>query len=284
MVSSTQRVIVAYDGSADSDRGLDWAVDHAKARGLPIEVYSASGDLEYLPERTADEADELVQGRLGRAGERLKGSGLDDWTTTATKGKVVPELIEASRSASLLVLGAQGHGALGGMLLGSVSQHLTRHAHCPVVVVRAPHAPGSSRVVVGVDGSDASRKALTFAFEHAEAVAGTIGTVVAVHGRGMTAMNGPWDVDVAPAVADELEKAQRLLSEAVAGLREEHPDVTVELQPMPVPAVRALADASLTAGLVVVGTRGRGGFVGLLLGSISTGVLQHAQCPVVVVR
>jgi nucleotide-binding universal stress UspA family protein len=281
MASSAQRVIVAYDGSADADRGLDWAVDHAEARGLPIEVVASSGDLEYLPERTAAEADQLVQGWLGAATARLKESGHDDWTTTATRDRIVPALIDASRSASLLVLGAQGHGVLGGMVLGSVSQHVTRHAHCPVVVVRGPHTSDSDRVVVGVDGSQASLKALAFAFDHAEP---TGGTVVAVHGRSMTAMTGPWDVDVAPAVAEEMESAQRLLAEAVAGLREEHPHVTLEMEPMPLPAIRALADASLTASLVVVGTRGRGGFVGLLLGSVSASVLQHAHCPVAVVR
>lgn len=97
-------------------------------------------------------------------------------------------------------------------------------------------------------------------------------------------MHGPWDIDVSPDVAEEMDAAERLLAEAVAGLREEHPDLLVELQPMPVPPVRALTDASATASLVVVGTRGRGGFMGLLLGSVSSGVLQHAQCPVAVLR
>ena len=281
MVSSAQRVIVAYDGSSDSDRGLDWAIGYARLRGLPLEVYSSSGDLEYLPERTDDQADALVESWLELAATRLKDSGVGDWTTTATKGKVVPELIEASQSASLLVVGAQGHGILGGMLLGSVSQHLTRHAHCPVVVVRGQRAATSNRVVVGVDGSDASLQALRFGFEYADLLGAS---VAALYGRSTTAMNGPWDVDVAPAVAEEMDSAQRLLAEAVAGLREEYPDVPLELQPMPLPAVRALADASLTASLVVVGTRGRGGFMGLLLGSVSASVLAHAQCPVAVVR
>jgi nucleotide-binding universal stress UspA family protein len=279
--ASTQRVLVAYDGSADADRGLDWAVDHARARQLPIEVYASSGDIEYLPERTATQAETLVAGWLGQASARLKESGFDDWTTTASDGKVVPDLIAASKEAGLLVLGAQGHGVLGGLVIGSVSQHLTRHAHCPVVVVRGSRAPASNRVVVGVDGSDASIEAVRFAAEHASL---TGGTLVAVHGRGLSAINGPWDVDVAPAVADEMEAAERLLAEAVAGLRDDHPDLKVELQPMPVPAVRALADASTSASLVVVGTRGHGGFMGLLLGSVSSSVLQHAQCPVAVVR
>ena len=281
MSTSTQRVVVAYDGSADSDRGLDWAMEYAAARGLPIEVVSSSGDLEYLPERTATQAEQLVSGWLEQAATRLQESGVEDWTTTASAGKIVPDLIEASREAALVVLGAQGHGLLGGMVLGSVSQHVTRHASCPVVVVRGARAAGSDRVVVGVDGSESSLKALSFAADHAEL---TGGTLVVVHGRGMTGLNGPFDVDVAPAVAEELESAERLLAEAVAGLREERPGLTIELRPMPVPSVRALVDASASASLVVVGTRGRGGFMGLLLGSVSSGVLQHAQCPVAVVR
>jgi nucleotide-binding universal stress UspA family protein len=279
--TSQRRLVVAYDGSADSDRGLEWAAEYAKARGLPIEVVSSSGDLEYLPERTATQADELVATWLDLAGTRLEEWGVDDWSTTSSKGKIVPDLLEASRDAALVVLGAQGHGLLGGMVLGSVSQHVTRHASCPVVVVRGARTPDSNRVVVGVDGSDASLEALKFAAGHAELVGGTL---VVVHGRGTTGVNGPFDVDVAPAVVEELSSAERLLAEAVAGLRDRHPDLDVELRPMPVPSVRALVDASATASLVVVGTRGRGGFMGLLLGSVSSGVLQHAQCPVAVVR
>jgi nucleotide-binding universal stress UspA family protein len=281
MVTSSQRVVVAYDGSADAERGLAWAIDYARTRKMAVDVLACSGDLEYLPERTAQESEELVAGWLQQAAATLEESGLEEWETTASKGRIVPELLEASGDAALVVLGAQGHGVLGGLVLGSVSQHVTRHASCPVVVVRGPRAPDSGRIVVGVDGSEAGQRALAFAFDLADR---SQGTVVAVHGRNLTAVNGPWDVDVAPAVSQEMETAERLLAEAVSGLRQDHPDVPVELMPMPVPAVRALADASANASTVVVGTRGRGGFVGLLLGSTSATVLQHAQCPVAVVR
>ncbi len=97
---------------------------------------------------------------------------------------------------------------------------------------------------------------MSFAFNVAEVDAATL---VAVRGRDVAAVNGPWDVDVAPAVADEMERAERLLAEAVAELREDHPDVPVELAPMPMTAAHALASASSTASLVVTGTRGRGG-------------------------
>jgi nucleotide-binding universal stress UspA family protein len=278
--TGTQRVVVGYDGSADADRGLEWAIDYARAHNAAVEVLSASGDLEYLPERTSDDIDRLVESWVARASRTLEGSGLKEWRARTSSGKSVPQLLEASDRATLLVVGAQGHGVLGGILIGSVSQHLARHARCPVAVVRGVRVP-THRIVVGVDGSAAAQQALRFGFDHAEHVGGT---VVAVHGRAVAALKGPWDATVAPSVAQEMEAAERLLGEAVAGIRSEHPDVAVELLALPVPAVRALADASATASLVVVGTRGRGGFAGLLLGSVSATVLQHAQCPVVVLR
>lgn len=279
--SQGRRVLVGYDGSADADLGLDWAAEYAGLHGLPIEVVAAAGDMEYLPERSAQDVEPLVRRWLDRAAGRLEERGTTEWTTRWTRDKAVPELIEASADAAVLVLGARGHGVIGGMVLGSVSQHVTRHARCPVVAVRGAQTLERRRVVVGVDGSEGARKALDFGFEHAER---TGSTLVAVHGQGMAAVNGPWDASLAAGVAEELEAAQRLLAEAVAGHRQDHPDVPVELLPLPVPAVRALADASATASLVVVGTRGRGGFVGLLLGSVSAMALQHAECPVAVIR
>ena len=281
MNNNNRRIAVGYDGSADADRGLQWAIEYARARRLGVDVISSSGDLVYLPERTSHDAEAMAQRWADQASAKLQGSGLTDWQTRCLLGKVVPDLLDASREAALVVIGARGHGLVAGYVLGSVSQHVTRHASCPVVVVRGPRDPQARRIVVGVDGSPDDQRTLNFAFDVAE-VEGA--TVVAVHGRDVAAMNGPWDVDVAPAVADEMERAERLLAEAVAGLRQDHPDVAVELAPMPMPATQALASASSTASLVVVGTRGRGGFVGLLLGSVSSTVLQHAQCPVAVVR
>lgn len=280
-MTSLRPVVVGYDSSADADLGLDWAAEYARARGLPLEVYSSSGDLEYLPEWTMDKRDDVVQSWLDRATARLQEAGVEDWTPVAGEGRVVPDLMEASKRATVLVVGAQGHGVLGGMVIGSVSQHLTRHASCPVVVVRGSDVSESRRIIVGVDGSETSLKALDFALDHAS---WTQQSLVVVHGRGVSAMNGPFDIDVAPEVAGEMESAQRLLSEAIAGRREKYPDVEISLEAVPVPAVRALADASVNASLVVLGTRGRGGFLGLLLGSVSSSVLQHAQCSVAVVR
>jgi nucleotide-binding universal stress UspA family protein len=83
---------------------------------------------------------------------------------------------------------------------------------------------------------------------------------------------------------ERIAQEERHLVEAVAGVQAEHPDVHLEPEAIPVVAWRALADASAAATLVVVGSRGRGAFSGMLLGSVSQQVLQHAQCPVAVVR
>lgn len=291
--TSEGRIVVAFDGSTDGERGLEWAIGYARDRGSAIEVFSSSGDLEYLHERTAHNAVDLVTAweqdaiemltasGIPREGEEAEAAGRGGWSTVTSEGKAAPELIEASRHASLVVLGARGHGRLGGILLGSVSQHVTRHAHCPVVVVRGQRSPRSDRIVVGVDGSESGAAALRFAFEHAR---DSGGRVVAVHGRAVTAMNGPFDVTPSPQVSVQMEIADTILTSALAPFREEFPGVQVESAPMPLPAVRALADASMGARLVVVGTRGLGGFMGLLLGSVSSTVLQHAECPVAVVR
>lgn len=275
------RLVVGYDGSTDADRGLDWAVEHARRTGLRIEVVAAYGDLPYLPDRVAGDSRPLVERWLARAEQRLNSAAVPDWRATAVEAKAVAALLEASQEAALLVVGAQGHGFLGGMVLGSVSQHVTRHAACPVVVVRPARAAGRNRVVVGVDGSEGSIAALRFAFEYA-ADAGS--TVVAAHGRNLHAVAGPWAVDIDPSVAEELQSMEQMLAAALEGPRKAHPGVPVELLALPVAPVRALADASAVADLLVVGTRGLGGFLGLLLGSVSSGVLQDAQCPVAVVR
>ena len=271
------RVVVAYDGSEGAERALEWAIEHALAHRVHLEMVASSGDVVYLPERSAQQDDDLVAEWLVQAERRLRERGVEQWRTRGTANKIVAELIDASRDASMVVVGAQGYGYLRGLVLGSVSQHVTRHAHCPVVVVREVENAGSTRVVVGVDGSETNRKALEFAFE---AAAANGGPVVAVHGRGLSAV-GSWDVARSAA---EVAEVDDVLLEATDEVRRAHPDVPVELVSAPLPPIRAIADASADAALVVVGSRGRGGFTGLLLGSVSATVLQHAQCPVVVVR
>jgi nucleotide-binding universal stress UspA family protein len=176
-----------------------------------------------------------------------------------------------------VVLGDRGLSELGGLVLGSVAVSLAARSACPVVVVRGDRALADGPVVVGTDGSPVSEAALAFAFD--AAVARGV-DLVAVHAWSSTAIDEAlesfvdWDASAEDAV----------LAERLAGWGQKYPQVTVRRAVVRDGAVQALVDASAGAQLVVVGSRGRGNAVGLLLGSVSHGVLHGAHCPVAVVR
>jgi nucleotide-binding universal stress UspA family protein len=135
--------------------------------------------------------------------------------------------------------------------------------------------------VVGVDGSGGSDAAVEFACQRAEL---TGDDLVVVHGWRDRSATGTTRREIPSSFIDRVAEEERLLAEAVAGVQAAHPDVHIEAEAIPVVAWRALADASGAASLVVVGSRGRGAFAGMLLGSVSQHVMQHAQCPVAIVR
>lgn len=179
-----------------------------------------------------------------------------------------------------MVVGDRGLGGFLGLLLGSVAVGLAGHAACPVVVVRGPEAPAgvdpASPVVVGVDGSPTGEAAVSFAFEWADQRGAPL---VALH---------TWWVD--PMISPMLdwhattEAETEVLAERLAGWAEKYPDVVVERVVEQRRAADALRELSERAQLVVVGSRGRGGFQGLVLGSVGHALLHHAECPVAVVR
>jgi nucleotide-binding universal stress UspA family protein len=176
-------------------------------------------------------------------------------------------LVEESRDAGLVVVGCRGHGSLAGLLLGSVSSQVVAHAHSPVLVVRpaeaGPPAAGSP-VVVGVDGSPPSALALNEAAGEAAR-------------RGLP-------LTVVHAAEADTRHAEEVLAQAAGAARAAHPDLAVEAQVLHSPdAAAGLVDASKDAAMVVVGSRGRGGFTGLLLGSVSQALVHHSHCPVLVI-
>lgn len=288
-MTTTLPILLAYDGSADARRALQWAAAESVRNGLPVHVLTVN---EILPPTWGGVAGMgmgmgvVTEGYvldatavLEEASKALADAGVTSVTTDHRKGAVVEELVRAAGSASVLVIGSQGHGAAGEALMGSVSQHLARHATCPVVVVREPHDSTARRIIVGIDGSPTSAAALDYACRRAEA---TGETVVAIHGWHVRAPSTDmWAHD--PRGVDVGER-ERLLSESVAGVREDHPDVRLEQEVVLVAPERCLVDASASASLVVVGSRGLGYFSGLLLGSVSQAVLHRATCPVAVVR
>lgn len=269
-------ILVAYDGSPDAELALRWAGEEARATGARLRVVVVD-DVVTSPWGLA----------VARHGEDvLAGAGaalsdmVPDVVLETRVGHVMEELLHASESASTVVVGSRGHGRTGDLLIGSVSQHLARHATCPVAVVRPAHTAGSRRVVVGIDGSESSSKALEYACRRAEL---TGESVIAIHAWHEHAPSTDvWSSE--PRVVHSMEHRQVLLAESVAGVRTDHPDIVLEQEAVPVAPVRCLADASRSASLLVVGSHGLGLFAGLLLGSVSQGVLHRAKCPVVVVR
>jgi nucleotide-binding universal stress UspA family protein len=198
-------------------------------------------------------------------------------------GYPVPVLLGESARAEIVVLGDRGLGGFTGLLIGSVAVEVTAHASCPVIVVRGPEpdraGPRPEPVVVGVDGSPTSEAATAFAFEAASLRRVPL---VAVH---------VWrdvlvDATMAPLLDwDVIDSDEReVLAERLAGWSEKYPDVPVRRLVARDRPARALVEESGRAQLVVVGSRGRGGFHGLLLGSVSQALLHHAHCAVAVVR
>jgi nucleotide-binding universal stress UspA family protein len=207
---------------------------------------------------------------------------------------LVPEapagaLVDASADAELVVVGHRGLGGFTGLLLGSVGARLTAHAACPVVVVRGgghDRRSGAGRaggpVVVGVDGSGLSDAALAFAFGHAS-LHGL--DLVAVHAYALPALTAPSDAWLVQSdVTGWHDDHVRFLTGVLVGYQEKYPDVPVREKVVPGRAAELLGFESAGATLTVIGSRGRGGVAGLVLGSTSQGLLHRAAGPVAVVR
>ena len=206
---------------------------------------------------------------------------------TVAEGSPIDMLLEMSPNVTMIVMGSRGLGGLSGMVMGSVSSAVVSHGKCPVVVVREDNPVDENTkygpVVVGVDGSDISQKATEYAFAEAEARGAEL---VAVHTwmdmqvqsslSGLTAAQQQWE---------EIEAQQvKMLSERLAPLAEKHPTVQVKKVIARDRPVRALSEQAEGAQLLVVGSHGRGGFRGMLIGSTSRALLQSAPCPMMVVR
>ncbi len=286
----TGPVVVGVDGSESALRAVRWAAGQANVRNVRLRLVHAFELPSRQPFGTAEE--EGIRDVLHAQGERwlavtrdaaveaAPGLAVDVLSADAPPAEL---LVTESATASLVVLGSRGLGGFTGLLIGSTAIKVAGHARCPMVVVcGSGPVPMTGPVVVGVDGTVTSDSAVAFAFAEAAARGAEL---VAVHSWTEPAVHsavaaGALVMDYEAMVTD----AKNVLAEQLAGWRDKYPDVHVTSSVVHDSPARALLAKASGAALVVVGTRGRGGFRSLVLGSTSQQLLHHAPCPVVVVR
>jgi len=285
--STTPSVVVGVDGSDSGRRALDWAVEEATRRRLPLQLLCA-WQSDYAAETVAplvasieEECRSILEAAAADA--KTVSSGVEVRISTV-HAQAASALIAASRHANTVVVGSRGFAAVKESFLGSTSMQVAAHAACPVVVVREPGVrhDGTRRVVVGVDGSDLSVEATGYAF--AQASQRGVGLTV-LHAWDANAFTSSVALSVLVEPWAELEAEQgEITSAAIVGWADRYPRVDVRTLVVQGRPADTLVDSSESAELLVVGSRGRGGFRGLLLGSVSRHVLHGAHCPVAVVR
>ncbi|MFE5851795.1 universal stress protein [Streptomyces sp. NPDC056500] len=285
-------VVVGVDGSKSSLDAVDAAAREARIRGVSLHVVHAfiwpkmhvslgpspmgppDGGLRNIAERA-----------LNEAVERARATAPDvEVTQDLITGEALSVLEAQSRKASLVVVGSRGMGGFIGLLVGSTAVHLATYGRCPVLIVRGTPDPDGP-VLLAADGSPEGESAVGFAFAEASMRGAEL---VALHAWGSWSERGDDDPGHPDNLVDGLDRLQnteeRVLAEALSGWQAKYPDVTVRREMVRSRPRQALLEASGGAQLLVVGARGRGGFTGLLLGSVSQAALHHANCPVAVVR
>lgn len=288
---SRSGIVVGVDGSPAARVAVDWAARDAALYGVPLTLmYAFPGsdarmwfDIPMSPDfwQAAErDRDAILADAMEVAQRAVSGVPTVAITSRVVEGNAVSALVDLSTSAQLVVVGSRGLGKVGRALLGSVSSGVVHHAHCPVAIIRdedplMPH-PDRAPVVVGIDGSPTSERALAIAFDEASRRGVEL---VAVHAWGSPAyslpQDGPWTAAMPGA---------EVLAERLAGWQEQYPDVSVRHEVVRDHPAHALLTRSESAQLTVVGSHGRGGFAGMLLGSISSEVVQSARMPVIVAR
>lgn len=286
-------IVLSYSSGHDCEGAVAWAARAAIARDVPLTVVSVAGlpavlgDASYAAPLPADMFTESAQAIAEEGAAKARELGVKDVTAHGATGDTARAVVEFSKDAELVVVGSRGRGQLLSALLGSVSYEISAHAHCPVVVVRRGASIGAENgqsVVVGVDGSEGSQIAVDFAAGVAARSKGRL-TLVTVWRDPIADGLMPVDYSHGDTLLQDIKKqASSTLHHAADKLRETYPDLSVEtvlVEGLPADALLKAADG---ADLIVTGSRGRGGFGGLLLGSVSHGVLHHAKCAVAIAR
>jgi nucleotide-binding universal stress UspA family protein len=292
VVTQPPAVVVGLDPSPSGRAALQFAVDVARRRRIPLRLvctFETSHHAVHSSACTPTDAEDVALNAAMRLIDETVGAirvahpDVAVWSRLES-GSAARVLVEESHDADLVVLGSRGSGGFTELVVGSTTMHVASLSHCPVIAVPDPAAQAAVRrgVVVGVDGSELSESAIEFAFQMASEMHEGL---VAIHAWTQPARLEPGVM--LPLVYDPalVAKEERLvLAESLAGWSEKFPDVGVEHRVVRDHPVHALIEAANNARLLVVGSRGRGDLKSLLLGSVSHGVLHHASGPVAVVH
>jgi nucleotide-binding universal stress UspA family protein len=288
-------IVVGVDESPGAAAALRWAAGERAVHDCELtavlcwtylEQHRQQPDQPFDPgygdEQARQALDAIVEGILGDGGDAVARRTVNDRTSRG--------LLEVSADADLLVLGARGLGGLRAMVLGSVTRQCLHHAAIPIAILHHDPAAepatdpirpgGDNRIVVGVDGSETATRALAWSVDEARK---RHARVIALH-----AWIPPYvGAELVPAAAFETTEFERLgqatLDSAIESVDTNGLDPPIERLVVSGAPANALLDVADGADLLVVGSRGVGGFKGLLLGSISHHVTHHARCPIVVI-
>ena len=309
MHDMTHAVVVGYDGSASAGAAVDWAVAEAARRGSTLALVHSTDITGVLvgPENVSSWLVVPYQDAVARrvlavphedaVARRVVEEGMARARKTTTEVVSVTEvggaarvLTRASETADLLVVGSRGHGSFTGALLGSVAFAVTARASCPVVVARGDtsRAPGPGwPVVAAVDGSLEADAATDHAASVAAATDAALHLVSVWQMRAAESWATTYVADVDPdrsLLEAPRADAEALLEQSRQRVARTYPGLRVHTRAVEGITSRALAEASRGAGLLVMGSRGRSGLAGLLLGSTSRALVHLAECPVAVVK
>jgi len=284
-------IVVGVDESPAAELAVQWAARDAELRKIKLTlVHAISPEIATFPNVQLpaglarwqrDRGRQLVDNAFKVVAEASQRGGPAEVHSEILSSAAVPTLVGLSKDAELVVTGCRGSGRWPGRLMGSVSSGLLRYAHCPVAIVHdddpSMSHPSHAPVLVGIDGSSASELATAIAFDEA-----------ARRNVGLVALHAWSDADVSEwpgidwSATDSM--AQEVLAERLAGWQERYPDVLVHRNVVRDKPARQLVQHSGEAQLVVVGSRGRGGFAEMLVGSVGETVAQAARVPVIVAR
>lgn len=286
----TRSIVVGVDESAGALAAAHYAAGIAQHRGVPLMLLhvfesplhgykplSLAGGFALADERLREVAEQALAQTVSVIESSHPGVKVD---SRLESGGAAARLIDASADALVTVVGSRGVGGFADLMLGSVSAHVTSHGHGPIIVVR-PAVKPDGPVLVGFDGSEAAYAAVEFGAQ--EALGRKVPLIVA-----SAYWERPWGWHERPAVDPVItarQHAEQMIADALELTVEQYPELEYEIRTVhSLDPPHSLVEESSHASLTVVGSRGRGGFAGLLLGSVSRTLIHHAAGPVAVIH